>query len=80
MEFPEPIVKKAKGPKRGSHASAKRYQKTPENKSKPAPQGRGKFAKPKRKGKTGAAGKPGGKYQGKFAPRNNQDGNKGSKK
>ena len=85
MEFPEPIVKKQKGPKRGSHASAKRFQKTPEDKSKPAPQGRGKFAKPKRKGpnqksKTGAAGKPGGKYQGKFAPRSNQGGNKGSKR
>ena len=35
---------------------------------KPAePQGRGKFAKPARKGKI--TGKPGGKFQGKFAPR-----------
>jgi len=32
-------------------------------------QGRGKFAKTKRNTKTGAAGKPGGKYQGKFSPR-----------
>ena len=73
MDFPDPIVKKAKGPKRGSHASAKRFQNKPEDKAKAKPkeepQGRGKFAKPKRKAKVGAAGKPGGKYQGKFTPR-----------
>ena len=73
MDFPDPIEKKTKGPKRGSHASAKRFQKKPEDKSKPKPkeepQSRGKFAKPKRKAKVGAAGKPGGKYQGKFTPR-----------
>lgn len=73
MDFPDPIEKKVKGAKRGSHASAKRYQKKPEDKAKSKPkeepQGRGKFAKPKRKAKVGAAGKPGGKYQGKFTPR-----------
>lgn len=76
MDFPEPPEKKQKGPKRGSHASAKRFQKTPEdkapgNKTKAGPQGRGKFAKSKRKPGSGSAGKPGGKYQGKFAPRSN---------
>ncbi|MEP3653668.1 MAG: pseudouridine synthase [Litorimonas sp.] len=69
MNFPEPIEKKTKGPKRGSYGSAKRFQKKPDEKAKAAPQGRGKFAKPKRKSKVGAAGKPGGKYQGKFSPR-----------
>jgi len=73
MDFPEPTEIKTKNPKRGSHGSAKRFQKTPDSKSrmkaKPAPQGRGKNAKPKRKPRTSAAGKPGGKYQGKFSPR-----------
>ena len=73
MDFPDPVEKKTRGPKRGSHASAKRFQKKPEDKTKAKPkeepQGRGKFAKPKRKAKVGAAGKPGGKYQGKFSPR-----------
>jgi len=73
MDFPDPPVVKPKSPKRGSHASAKRFQKpaakTQGGKPKSAPQGRGKFAKPK--GKTGpkSTGKPGGKFQGKFAPR-----------
>jgi 23S rRNA pseudouridine2605 synthase len=71
MDFPDPPEKKQKGPKRGSHGSAKRFQKTTENKPQLAPQGRGKFAKPKRKPSTGSAGKPGGKYQGKFSPRSN---------
>ena len=71
MDFPEPVEKKQKGPKRGSHASAKRFQKKAEDKSTATPQGRGKFAKPKRKPGVGAAGKPGGKYQGKFSPRSN---------
>lgn len=69
MEFPELPEKKQKAPKRGSFRSAKRFQKNTEEKSKPSPQGRGKFANPKRNTKTGAAGKPGGKYQGKFSPR-----------
>ena len=69
MDFPEPIEKKQKGPKRGSHGSAKRYQKKPDTKEKAAPKGRGKNAKPNRKARVGAAGKPGGKYQGKFSPR-----------
>ena len=80
MEFPDPVEKKQKGPKRGSHASAKRFQKKPSeksgDKSKPTPQGRGKFARPKRKPKVGTAGKPGGKYQGKFSPRGQGKGKK----
>jgi len=69
MDFPEPVERKGKGPKRGSYGSAKRFQNKPQDKTKSAPQGRGKFSKPKRKPKAGAAGKPGGKYQGKFTPR-----------
>lgn len=74
MDFPDLPEPKTRAPKRGSHASAKRYQKKPgETKSsgpkKPAPQGRGKFAKPPRKAAVKSTGKRGGKFQGKFAPR-----------
>lgn len=76
MDFPEPEAPKTRAPKRGSHASAKRFQNKPDGKKrdgkkqddkKDPPAGRGKFAKGKRK--SNATGKPGGKFQGKFAPR-----------
>lgn len=67
-------------PKRGSHASAKRFQEKPKDEN--APKGRGKFAKggakssakpkskrPAKKVVGNAYGKPGGKTSGKFAPR-----------
>ncbi|RKQ72026.1 23S rRNA pseudouridine2605 synthase [Litorimonas taeanensis] len=76
-------------PKRGSFASAKRFQDKPaETKGANAPKGRGKFAKKtteKPKSKTArppkkvmgkAYGKPGGKTSGKFAPRGHGKGKK----
>ncbi len=74
MDFPDLPVPKTRGPKRGSHASAKRFQKKPDETKKPEgktaePQGRGKFAKPARKAAVKTTGKRGGKFQGKFAPR-----------
>lgn len=86
MDFPDLPEPKVRAPKRGSHASAKRFQKKPNDaKSSDAkaaghkasePQGRGKFAKPKRKASVKATGKPGGKFQGKFAPRGQGRGKK----
>jgi 23S rRNA pseudouridine2605 synthase len=78
MDFPEPVQPKTRAPKRGSHASAKRFQKD-KAEPKAAPQGRGKFAKGPKTGKrrTGSAGKPGGKFQGKYAPRTHGGGGKG---
>lgn len=87
IEIPEEKVITRK-PKRGSHASAKRFQDKPKDESEP--QGRGKFAKPKSvtkpKSKAGtrppkniggkAYGKPGGKMSGKFAPRGQGRGKK----
>ncbi len=74
MDFPDLPVPKTRGPKRGSHASAKRFQKKPDEtktsgEKKPEPKGRGKFAKPNRKQGVKSTGKPGGKFQGKYAPR-----------
>ncbi|WP_409432116.1 pseudouridine synthase [Litorimonas sp. RW-G-Af-16] len=53
IDIPDEVVKPVKAPKRGSHASAKRFQKDTDSKpSKPAPKGRGKFAKsPPKEGK-----------------------------
>ena len=42
MDFPDPIEKKQKGPKRGSHGSAKRYQKKPDTKINPPQRDGGK--------------------------------------
>ncbi len=79
MDFPDLPVPKTRGPKRGSYASAKRFQNKPDDAKKPSdkkfgekkpePQGRGKFAKPPRKAAVKSTGKRGGKFQGKFAPR-----------
>ena len=79
IDIPEEKVVTRK-PKRGSHASAKRFQEKPKDES--APKGRGKFAKgggktsakpkskrPAKKVTGNAYGKPGGKTSGKYAPR-----------
>ncbi len=81
MDFPDLPEPKTRAPKRGSHASAKRFQKKPgETKTsgakKAEPQGRGKFAKSKGKPRVKATGKPGGKFQGKYAPRGQGRGKK----
>ena len=85
IDIPEEKVV-TKKPKRGSHASAKRFQDKPKETN--APKGRGKFAKSptKPKSKAGtrppknnagkAYGKPGGKMSGKFAPRGHGRGKK----
>ena len=57
VDIPEGTEKPTRAPKRGSHASAKRFTKKPDGPKKAAPQGRGKFAKVKPKSK-------------KYAPRN----------
>lgn len=79
IDIPEE-TSKARKPKRGSHASAKRYRDKTSTEN--APKGRGKFAKtskpkpdnnkskrPPKKLIGNAYGKPGGKTSGKFAPR-----------
>jgi len=82
MDFPEPEAPKSRAPKRGSHASAKRFQKksdgTKRDDKKAPPKGRGKFAKGKRKSNT--TGKLGGKFQGKYAPRTHSKGGGKAKK
>lgn len=88
IDIPEEKVV-TKKPKRGSYASAKRFQDKPATpKDENAPKGRGKFAKSpaKPKSKAGtrppknnagkAYGKPGGKMSGKFAPRGQGRGKK----
>lgn len=88
IDIPEEKVT-TKKPKRGSFASAKRFQDKPApEKDENAPQGRGRFAKAvtKPKSKAGtrppknaggkAYGKPGGKMSGKFAPRGQGRGKK----
>lgn len=81
MDFPDLPEPKTRAPKRGSHASAKRFQNKPSGKKKTdekkaPPQGRGKFAKPPRKAAVKSTGKRGGKFQGKFAPRGHGKGKK----
>lgn len=82
MDFPDLPVPKTRGPKRGSFASAKRFQNKPADsktaeEKKAEPQGRGKFAKkPNRKSGVKSTGKPGGKFQGKFAPKGQGRGKK----
>jgi len=88
VDIPEEKVT-TKKPKRGSFASAKRFQDKPAAaKDDNAPKGRGRFAKSpaKPKSKAGtrppknnagkAYGKPGGKMSGKFAPRGHGRGKK----
>ncbi len=66
VDIPEDKAKPARAPKRGSHGSAKKYQNKAESPKKPAPKGRGKFAKVKPKSK-------------KYAPRNHKGAKTGGK-
>ena len=90
IDIPEEKMAPRKA-KRGSYASAKRFQDKPQEKSKDdnTPKGRGKFAKagskssskpkskrPAKKVVGNAYGKPGGKTSGKFAPRSHGKGKK----
>lgn len=86
MDFPDPKPEPVRKAKRGSFASAKRFNK-PDGTSEEAPKGRGRFAKttakPKdksnprpKKANVKVTGKPGGKFQGKYAPRGQGKGKK----